>query len=95
MVAVTAGTSINVTFNAELRYLVKAFEASEEKGNQNLRMLLDFSLGGIDDQAVMNALGIDRVDDLFLLMAQARLPMSRLPDVVTLEMVDGLNALMS
>jgi hypothetical protein len=95
VVAAKADTSINALFNAELRYLVETFEASEASGNQNFRTLLDFSLGRIDDQAVSNALGIDSEEDLFLLMAQARLPMPRLPEVVTHAMVDSLNALTS
>jgi hypothetical protein len=41
----------------------------------------------------MRALGIDSEEDLFLLMAQAHLPMPRLPDAVTRDMVDQLNSL--
>jgi hypothetical protein len=95
VVAAQADTSINALFNAELRYLVETFEASEASGNQNFRTLLAFSLGRIDHQAASDALGIDSEEDLFLLMAQARLPMPRLPDVVTQAMVDSLNALTS
>ena len=43
----------------------------------------------------MNALSIDSVEDPFVLMVQERLPMPRLPEVVTQGMVDGLNALTS
>jgi hypothetical protein len=32
-------------FNAELCHLVETFEAAERSGNQNFRVLLDFSLG--------------------------------------------------
>jgi hypothetical protein len=95
VVAAKAGTSINALFNAELRCLLETFEASEASGNQNFRTLLDFSLGRSDDPAVMNALSIDSVEDPFVLMVQARLPMPRLPEVVTQGMVDGLNALTS
>jgi hypothetical protein len=56
-------------------------------------VLLDFSLGRIGDDKVMQALGIDSEEDLFLLMAQAHLPMPRLPDAATQGMVDQLNAL--
>jgi len=80
---------------AELRYLVETFEAAEASGNQNFRSLLDFSLGRIDDHAAMSALGIDSQEDLFLLMAQAHLPMPRLAEAVTQGMVDSLNALAS
>lgn len=93
VVAAKADTSINALFNAELRYLVETFEASEASGNRNFKTLLDFSLGRINDHVAMSALGIDSEEDLFLLMAQARLPMPRLPDASTRGMVDSLNAL--
>lgn len=93
VVAAKADTSINALFNAELRYLVETFEAAEAAGNQNYRTLLDFSLGRIDDHAAMDALGIDSEEDLFLLMAQAHLPMPRLPETVTQDMTAGLDAL--
>ena len=95
VVAAKADTSINALFNAELRYLVETFEASAASGNQNFRTLLDFSLGRLAGDEAMRALGIDSEEDLFLLMAQARLPMPRLPEVVTHTMVDSLNALTS
>ena len=93
VVAAKADTSINALFNAELRYLVETFEASEASSNRNFKTLLDFSLGRTNDHAAMSALGIDSEEDLFLLMAQARLPMPRLPDASTRGMVDSLNAL--
>lgn len=93
VIAAKNDTSVNALFNAELRYLVETFEAAEASGNQNFRHLLDFSLGRIDDRAVMAALGIDSEEDLFLLMAQAHLPMPRLPDATTQGMVAELNAL--
>ncbi|MBS4098516.1 MAG: hypothetical protein KGZ83_16965 [Sulfuricella sp.] len=95
VVAAKADTSINALFNAELRYLVETFEAAETSGNQNFRALLDFSLGRIDDYAVMDVLGIDSEEDLFLLMAQAHLPMPRLPEAITQGMVESLDALAS
>lgn len=93
VIAAKTDTSINALFNAELRYLVETFEAAETSGNQNFRTLLDFSLGRIDDRPAMAALGIDSEEDLFLLMAQAHLPMPRLPAATTQSMVDELNAL--
>jgi len=93
ILAAKSETSVNALFNAELRYLVETFEAAEAGGNQNFRTLLDFSLGRIDDNQTMNALGIDSDEDLFLLMTQAHLPMPRLPDANTRRMVDDLNAL--
>lgn len=93
VVAAKADTSVNALFNAELRYLVETFEAAESLGNQNYRTLLDFSLGRIDDLAAMRALGIESAEDLFLLMAQAHLPMPRLADATTQAMVAELNAL--
>jgi len=94
ILAAKSETSVNALFNAELRYLVETFEAAEAGSNQNFRTLLDFSLGRIDDNQTMNALGIDSDEDLFLLMTQAHLPMPRLPDANTRRMVDDLNALL-
>ncbi|MHB9103189.1 MAG: hypothetical protein ACYC2E_16985 [Sulfuricella sp.] len=93
IIAAKTDTSVNALFNAELRYLVETFEAAEAVSNQNYRTLLDFSLGRIDDRATMTALGIDSEEDLFLLMAQAHLPMPRLPAATTQGMVGELNAL--
>ncbi len=95
VIAAKADTSVNALFNAELRYLVETFEAAEAAGNQNFKTLLDFSLGRIDDHTAINALGISNQEDLFLLMASAHLPMPRLSDAVTRDMVDSLNALTS
>ncbi len=93
VLAAKTETSVNALFNAELRYLVETFEAAEATNNQNFRILLDFSLGRRDDRTTMAALGIDIEEDLFLLMAQARLPLPRLPETTTQRMVDELNAL--
>ncbi len=41
----------------------------------------------------MRALGVDSEEDLFLLMAQAHLPLPRLPEASTQEMVDQLGSL--
>ena len=95
VIAAKSETSVNALFNAELRYLVETFEAAEAVDNQNFGKLLEFSLGRTNDLAVMAALGIDNQEDLFLLMAQAHLPMPRLPDSVTNDMVDSLQALSS
>jgi hypothetical protein len=93
VIAAKTDTSVNALFNAELRYLVETFEAAEASGNQNFRALLDFSLGRRGNDEVMNMLGIDSDEDLFLLMAQAHLPMPRLPMASTMEMVDQLKTL--
>jgi len=93
VVAAKADTSINALFNAELRHLVETFEAAEASGNQNFRALLDFSLGRADDRTTLARLGIDSEEDLFLLMAQAHLPMPRLPEDTMRAMVESLNAL--
>jgi hypothetical protein len=93
VVAAQADTSINALFNAELRYLVETFEAAEAGGNQNFRALLDFSLGRADVLATLTRLGIGSEEDLFLLMAQAHLPMPRLPEAATRAMVESLDAL--
>ena len=93
IIAAKTDTSVNALFNAELRHLVETFEAAEISGNQNFRVLLDFSLGRLADDAAMRALGIDNDEDLFLLMAQAHLPMPRLPEAVTRDMVEQLKSL--
>ena len=93
VIAAKSDTSVNALFNAELRYLVETFEAAENIGNQNYKTLLDFSLGRISDTDVLSKLSIDSQEDLFLLMAQARLPMPRLSEVDTALMVDSLHAL--
>ena len=93
ILAAKADTSVNALFNAELRYLVETFEAAEASGNQNFRLLLDFSLGCLNDLEVKDQLGIDSDEDLFLLMAQAHLPMPRLPESATQAMVESLRAL--
>lgn len=95
IVAAKAETSVNALFNAELRHLVETFEAAEAHDNENFRVLLDFSLGRSDDRTVMQTLGIDGAEDLFLLMAQAHLPMPRLPEAATRAMVAELDALAS
>jgi hypothetical protein len=92
-IASKANTSINALFNAELLRLVETFEAAESSGNQNYRALLEFSLGSREARDTMRSLGIDSDEDLFLLMAQARLPMPHLTDAATHQMVQQLNAL--
>lgn len=93
VLAAKSDTSINALFNAELRFLVETFESAEAGGNQNFHTLIDFSLGRSGALEAMRALGIDSHEDLFLLMAQARLPMPRLPDAQTEDMVQQLKAL--
>lgn len=93
VIAAKTDTSVNALFNAELRHLVETFEAAEANGNQNFRVLLDFSLGKSNGIETMQTLGIDSEEDLFLLMAQAHLPMPRLLEAVTLDMVGQLNSL--
>jgi hypothetical protein len=90
IIAAKTDTSINALFNAELRYLVETFDAAEKSGNQNYKSLLDFSLGNADELTTLGKLGIEHTEDLFLLMAQARLPMPRLADSVTQGMVEKL-----
>jgi hypothetical protein len=90
VVAAQADTSINALFNAELRYLVETFEAASQSKNHNYKTLLAFSFGRINAEEALSALGFDSQEDLFLLMAQARLPMPRLPDGETQVMADAL-----
>lgn len=93
VIAAKTDTSVNALFNAELRFLVETFEAAEAGGNQNFRTLVDFSLGRARAAETMAAAGIDSEEDLFLLMARARLPMPRLSDAETQGMVEQLKAL--
>lgn len=59
--------------------------------NDNYANLLAFSLGKRDAQTTQERLGIDSEEDLFLLMAQAHLPMPRLPEKQTAKMVAALH----
>ena len=95
VIAAKTDTSVNALFNAELRYLVETFEAAESVDNHNYKTLLNFSLGRVDDVTAMQMLGINSEEDLFLLMAQAHLPMPRLPEDKTQAMVTELNELVS
>lgn len=95
IIAAKKDTSVNALFNNELRYLVETLEAAERTDNLNYQVLLDFSLGRIDDLATMQALSIDSEEDLFLLMAKAHLPMPRLPTAKTEAMVRQLNDLLN
>lgn len=61
--------------------------------SRNYPNLLAFSLGQRDAQATMDKLGVDSFEDLFLLMAQAHLPMPRLADAATDAMVQALHTL--
>lgn len=94
VIAAKTDTSVNALFNAELRYLVETFEAAEQAHNQNFNFLLDFSLGRMDSVSTQAALNLEHEEDLFLLMAQSRLPMPRLPYVLTQTMVESLNQLL-
>ena len=93
IIAAKSHTAVNAFFNAELRYLVETFEAAEAAGNQNFKSLLDFSFGRADDHTAMANLGIDNQEDLFLLLAQAHLPMPHLPESTTQGMLNCLHAL--
>ena len=95
VIAAKTDTSVNALFNAELRYLVETFEAAVAGGNQNFSVLVDFSLGRTGSAQALDALGLDCEEDLFLLMAQAHLPMPRLPDAQTDAMARQLHTLPS
>lgn len=92
VIAAKLDTSVNALFRAELTWLVEAFESGEVHANANYRVLIEFSLGRIDAPTAMDSLGIDTDEDLFLLMASARLPMPRLPEERTDAMVEELLA---
>lgn len=93
IVAAKNDTSINALFNAELRYLVETFDIAEKSGNHNYKNLVAFSLGQATAAQTLERLGTDSTEDLFLLMAQAHLPMPRLPEAATQAMVQSLNQL--
>ena len=95
VVAAKNDTSINALFNAELRYLVETFDGAENLGNHNYKNLVAFSLGQATAAQTLERLGTDSAEDLFLLMAQARLPMPRLPVAATQAMVKSLHQLPS
>jgi hypothetical protein len=86
-------TSVSALLNAELRYLVETCEQAERLGNDNAAVLLAFSLGRISDEQAMEQLRLEHEEDLFLLMAQAHLPMPHLPEQDTAAMVAQLEAL--
>jgi len=94
VIAAKRDTSVNALFNHELRYLVETYESAEESKNQNYQALLDFSLGRKTDIETMDAIGLDSEEALFLLMAKSHLPMPRLPESKTQDMIDQLNALL-
>lgn len=93
VLAAKSGTTIDALFNAQLRFLVETFESAEAGNNQNFRTLIDYSLGRSEVAEVMSTLGIESQEDLFLLMAQARLPAPRLPDRQIDDMVLHLKSL--
>ena len=93
VIAAQSDTSVNALFNAELRHLVETYEAAQALGNQNFAALLSFSLGRVDDLTVLARLDLTSEEDLFLLMAQAHLPMPQLCETATRSMVNGLAGL--
>ena len=86
-------TSISALLNAELRYLVETCELAERHGNRNAALLLGFALGRSSDLEVMALPHLEHEEDLFLLMAQAHLPLPRLADQATEAMVSDLQQL--
>ena len=58
VIAAKTDTSVNALFNAELRHLVETFEAAENSGNQNFRVLLDFSLGRLGGDGALSLIHI-------------------------------------
>jgi hypothetical protein len=95
VIAAQNDTSINALFNTQLRYLVETVECADAHQNTNYATLLDFSLGRLDYLDAMTALNLDSEEDLFLLMAQAHLPMPRLPQAETERMKKALRELIA
>lgn len=93
VIAAQQDTSVNALLNAQLRSLVETYENAERSQNDNYPTLLAFSLGNLDSTEALQRLGLDSEEDLFLLMMRANLPMPRLDEEATAEMVDALRRL--
>ncbi|MCT0227028.1 hypothetical protein KQ300_02290 [Synechococcus sp. CS-1331] len=78
---------------ASVPNLVETCELAERDGNRNAALLLGFALGRSSDLEVMEQLHPEHEEDLFLLMAQAHLPLPRLADQATEAMVSELQQL--
>lgn len=78
---------------ASVPNLVERCELAERHGNPNAALLLGFALGGSNNLEVMDQLHLEQEEDLFLLMAQAHLPLPRLADQATEAMVSDLQQL--
>lgn len=61
---------------ASVPNLVETCELAERHGNRNAALLLGFALGRSSDLEVMELLHLENEEDLFLLMAQAHLPLA-------------------
>ncbi|MDR3054228.1 MAG: hypothetical protein LBU53_02330 [Zoogloeaceae bacterium] len=95
IVAAQFDTSVNALFNTQLRYLVETVESADEQKNTNYSALLNFSLGRLNYLDTLKTLRLDSKEDLFLLMAQAHLPMPRLPQAETGRMKKALRELLA
>ncbi|MCP9913086.1 hypothetical protein KBZ07_06660 [Cyanobium sp. BA20m-14] len=78
---------------ASVPNLVETCELAERHGNRNSSLMLGFALGGSNNLEVMDQLHLEQEEDLFLLMAQAHLPLPRLADQATEAMVSDLQQL--
>ena len=78
---------------ASVPNLVETCELAERHGNRNAALLLGFALGRSSDLEVMEQLHLEHEEDLFLLMAQAHLPLPRPADQPTEGMVSDLHQL--
>ena len=78
---------------ASVPNLVETCELAERHGNRNAALLLGFAFGCISDLEVMEQLHLEHEEELFLLMAQAHLPLPRLADQATEAMVSDLQQL--
>ncbi len=66
---------------------------ADQNEMQRLQMLKALSAGQISDCKTMHVLGIDSVEDLFLLMSKHELPMPRLAPAENADMLRQLNEL--
>jgi hypothetical protein len=77
----------------DFQNMAKTLLTAENFNQRHYKSLVAFSLGQATAAQTLELLGTDSTEDLFLLMAQARLPMPRLPEAATRAMAQRLHQL--
>ncbi len=93
-----AAAQMDTSLNAIVRTLLVGFVESvggKVQQPENYRKLLDFSLGKVTYRSLMKDLNIDSDESLFLMMCGAGLPMPRLAEEETQQMVDLIGKVIS